>query len=98
LNFLANKTNFLAYTRQDLIVLLNSMYNFKVHLQYSAPNEIEAFEKLSYKLVENISREAECFTLFDLANILSIFRLSKITFNQNIEQNLAIISVFKGNY
>ena len=83
----------LVYSRQDLVTLLRAMYHFKTHLNYFALNEVEMFEKLSFKIVENIVREPECFDIFDLATVLSLFKLSKIAINQKIDHNLAIIAV-----
>ena len=69
------------------------MYNFKIQLQFHFPNELEVYEKLSFKIVDNIARDPECFTVLNLANILAVYRLTKLTFSQNIEQNLEVISV-----
>lgn len=79
--------------RQDLVILLIAMHNFKIHLNYYAMNEVEMFEKLSFKIVDNISKETECFNIFDLATILSLFKLMKIPVNLKIDHNLTIISV-----
>lgn len=57
-------------------------------------NEIEIYEKISIQFVSFLKSDHDYLSLLDLAEIIALFKQSKLISTTVIQQNLALISVY----